>query len=64
MDLLRTGSTLADEVASTCPLLTPSPPTNALVNPMPEQEEAAEFLCPHNLAFKLNHVTASGEYPS
>lgn len=50
-----TNSFLADEVASTCPLLTPSPPTNALVNPLPEPEEP-DFLSAQELATKLHHV--------
>ncbi|KAF2880419.1 hypothetical protein ILUMI_25753 [Ignelater luminosus] len=50
-----TNSFLADEVASTCPLLTPSPPTNALVNPLPDPEES-NFLSAEELATKLHHV--------
>ncbi|KAK5645433.1 hypothetical protein RI129_006733 [Pyrocoelia pectoralis] len=46
---------LADEVASICPLLTPSPPTNALVNPLPVSEES-NFILPQELATKLQRV--------
>ncbi|KAK4875741.1 hypothetical protein RN001_012163 [Aquatica leii] len=46
---------LTDEVASICPLLTPSPPTNALVNPLPESEEP-NFLSPQELVTKLHQV--------
>lgn len=34
-----TNSFLTDEIGSTCPLLTPSPPTNDLINPMPEHSD-------------------------
>ncbi|EFA09799.1 amino acid transporter heavy chain SLC3A2 [Tribolium castaneum] len=33
------NSFIADEVASICPLITPSPPTNDLINPLPESNE-------------------------
>ncbi|KAI4460583.1 alpha-amylase family member [Holotrichia oblita] len=50
-----TNSFLADEVASTCPLLTPSPPTNDLINPLPEPEQPS-FTIGEELASKLQHV--------
>lgn len=49
------NSFLADEVASTCELITPSPPTNALVNPVQEQEEH-NFSIGEELANKLQQV--------
>ncbi|KAF5306135.1 hypothetical protein FQR65_LT07411 [Abscondita terminalis] len=49
------GTFLTDEVASICPLLTPSPPTNALVNPLPEPEES-NFISAQELATKLQQV--------
>lgn len=49
------NSFLADEVASTCPLLTPSPPTNDLINPLPEPEQPS-FTIGEELASKLQHV--------
>mgnify|MGYP005984997949 FL=1 len=33
------NSFIADEVASICPLITPSPPTNDLINPLPEPSQ-------------------------
>lgn len=56
-----TNSFLADEVASTCPLLTPSPPTNALVNPVPELCEP-EFCIGEELATKLQKVKGNRYY--
>lgn len=50
-----TNSFLADEVASTCPLLTPSPPTNDLINPLPEPVQPC-FAIGEELANKLQHV--------
>ncbi|CAG9863384.1 unnamed protein product [Phyllotreta striolata] len=54
-----TNSFMADEVASICPLITPSPPTNALVNPLPEPEPDYTSIG-LELANKLNHVKADG----
>lgn len=50
-----TNSFLADEVASICPLITPSPPTNDLINPLPEPTEP-NFAIGEQLATKLQHV--------
>ncbi|KAJ8918550.1 hypothetical protein NQ315_013055 [Exocentrus adspersus] len=50
-----TNSFLADEVASICPLITPSPPTNDLINPLPEPAEP-NLLIGHELATILHHV--------
>nr|XP_022918538.1 neutral and basic amino acid transport protein rBAT-like [Onthophagus taurus]XP_022918539.1 neutral and basic amino acid transport protein rBAT-like [Onthophagus taurus] len=50
-----TNSFLTDEVASTCPLLTPSPPTNDLINPLPETDQPS-FVIGEELANKLQHV--------
>nr|CAH7722290.1 unnamed protein product [Callosobruchus chinensis] len=50
-----TNSFIADEVASICPLITPSPPTNALINPEPEQSES-NFVIGEELAAKLKEV--------
>lgn len=55
-----TNSFLADEVASTCPLLTPSPPTNDLINPLPESEQPT-FVLGKELTHKLKHVTGKAE---
>lgn len=49
------SSYLADEVASICPLITPSPPTNDLINPPLEPTEAT-FTIGDELATKLQHV--------
>lgn len=49
------NSYLADEVASTCPLITPSPPTNALENPLPETPEP-DYNISEELANKLQQV--------
>lgn len=49
------NSFIADEVASICPLLTPSPPTNDLVNPLPEPAEP-KFTIGDELATKLQQV--------
>ncbi|KAF5292583.1 hypothetical protein FQA39_LY13916 [Lamprigera yunnana] len=50
-----TATFLTDEVASICPLLTPSPPTNALVTPLPESGEPT-FILPQELVTKLQQV--------
>ncbi|XP_018562786.1 4F2 cell-surface antigen heavy chain-like [Anoplophora glabripennis] len=50
-----TNSFLADEVASICPLITPSPPTNDLINPLPEPTQL-NLGIGHELATKLQHV--------
>lgn len=52
------NSFLADEVASICPLLTPSPPTNDLVNPLPEPTEP-NFTIGDELSTKLQQVQGS-----
>lgn len=49
------NSFIADEVASICPLLTPSPPTNDLVNPLAEPTET-KFTIGDELATKLQQV--------
>ncbi|KAJ8982876.1 hypothetical protein NQ317_004306 [Molorchus minor] len=51
-----TNSFLADEVASICPLITPSPPTNDLINPEPETVENSPFEIGNELATKLKQV--------
>lgn len=50
------NSFIADEVASICPLLTPSPPTNDLVNPLPEQNEQPTFTIGDELTTILQQV--------
>lgn len=46
------------DVASTCPLLTPSPPTNALVNPCdPECGATSPVMDGDELAHKLGIVS-------
>ncbi|KAJ8940246.1 hypothetical protein NQ318_016703 [Aromia moschata] len=50
-----TNSFLADEVASICPLITPSPPPNDLINALPEPTEA-DFGIGQDLATKLQQV--------
>ncbi|XP_017784590.1 PREDICTED: neutral and basic amino acid transport protein rBAT-like [Nicrophorus vespilloides] len=47
---------LAEEVASTCPLITPSPPTNDLINPPPDENQRTTFIIGEELANKLKHV--------
>lgn len=52
-----TSSYLADDAASTCNLINPSPPTNALVNPIPtEQEDETPYHIGQELATKLQKV--------
>lgn len=53
-----TNSFLADEVASICPLITPSPPTNDLINPLPELEP--NYSIGLELANKLHKVNGDG----
>ncbi|XP_056646954.1 4F2 cell-surface antigen heavy chain-like [Diorhabda sublineata] len=53
-----TNSFLADEVASICPLITPSPPTNDLIHPLPELE--SNFSIGLELANKLHKVKGDG----
>ncbi|XP_028138649.1 4F2 cell-surface antigen heavy chain [Diabrotica virgifera virgifera] len=53
-----TNSFMADEVASICPLITPSPPTNDLINSLPEPEP--DFSIGLELANKLQHVGGDG----
>ncbi|XP_057669936.1 4F2 cell-surface antigen heavy chain-like [Diorhabda carinulata] len=53
-----TNSFLADEVASICPLITPSPPTNDLIHPLPELE--SNFSIGLELANKLHKVKGVG----
>lgn len=50
-----TNSFIADEVASICPLITPSPPTNDLINPIPEPNEP-NFAIGEQLVNKLHGV--------
>lgn len=50
------NSFIADEVASICPLITPSPPTNALVDPLSEQPTSANFVIGDELTTKLKEV--------
>ncbi|KAG5866079.1 hypothetical protein JTB14_006282 [Gonioctena quinquepunctata] len=54
------NSFMADEVASICPLITPSPPTNDLINPLSEPTDV-DFHIGHELATKLQNVTGSDE---
>lgn len=52
-----TSSYLADDAASTCNLINPSPPTNALVNPIPaEHEDESPYNIGEELATKLQKV--------
>lgn len=50
-----TSSYLTDDAASTCNLINPSPPTNALVNPIPTEEETP-YNIGNELATKLQQV--------
>ncbi|KAK9878137.1 hypothetical protein WA026_021153 [Henosepilachna vigintioctopunctata] len=50
-----TSACIPDDVASICPLITPSPPTNALVNPLPESQEI-EYIINDELVSKLQQV--------
>ncbi|XP_018329575.1 neutral and basic amino acid transport protein rBAT-like [Agrilus planipennis] len=50
-------SYLGDDTTSTCALITPSPPTNALINPLPEEQENIDnYINPDELAIKLKHM--------
>lgn len=49
-----TSACIPDDVASICPLITPSPPTNALVNSLPESQD--EYNISVELASKLQKV--------
>ncbi|CAH1154334.1 unnamed protein product [Phaedon cochleariae] len=55
------SSFLTDEVASLCPLITPSPPTNAFVDPLQEHSEANNYTISHELATKLQQIGSSDE---
>lgn len=50
------SSYMADDAASTCNLINPSPPTNALVNPLPLEREEAPYDIVDELATKLQQV--------
>lgn len=50
------SSYLADDAASTCNLINPSPPTNALVNPIPTEQEESPYNIGEELATKLQKV--------
>ncbi|XP_074036535.1 amino acid transporter heavy chain SLC3A2 [Leptinotarsa decemlineata] len=54
------SSLLADEVASICPLITPSPPTNDFINPLQEPTDT-HFVSGLELATKLKDVSGSDE---
>lgn len=62
LPLSPSGSFLADDAASTCPLLTPSPPTNDLINPQQEPEESPKFTIGDELASKLQQVKGEVEW--
>lgn len=47
---------IAEDSVSTCPLLTPSPPTNALVDPTSEPQEPGYFVPSGDLVAKLKQV--------
>lgn len=51
-----TSSYLADDAASTCNLINPSPPTNALVNPIPVEQDEPLYNIGEELATKLHKV--------
>lgn len=51
-----TSSYLADDAASTCNLINPSPPTNALVNPIPAEQDEPLYNIGEELATKLHKV--------
>lgn len=51
-----TSCYLADDAASTCNLINPSPPTNALVNPIPAEQEEPLYNIGDMLATKLQEV--------
>lgn len=50
------NSFIADEVASICPLITPSPPTNALVDPLSDEPASPSFAIADELKTKLKKV--------
>ncbi|XP_045473117.1 neutral and basic amino acid transport protein rBAT-like [Harmonia axyridis] len=50
-----TSACIPDDVSSICPLITPSPPTNALVNPLPESQDT-EYNISNELVSKLQKV--------
>lgn len=50
------NSFIADEVASICPLITPSPPTNALIDPLSEELPSPSFAIGDELTTKLKKV--------
>lgn len=55
LPISSSSSYIADEVASICPLITPSPPTNALVDPLSEEPTSPTFEA-DELSTKLHHV--------
>lgn len=53
---LHPAGFVADDAVSTCPLLTPSPPTNALVDPTSDSQEPSYIIVGDILVTKLKEV--------
>lgn len=56
VDLPTPRGFIAEDSVSTCPLLTPSPPTNALVDPTSEPQEPSYIIPSGDLVAKLKQV--------
>lgn len=56
VELPAAGAFVADDAVSTCPLLTPSPPTNALVDPTSDPQQPSYIVRGDELATKLKQV--------
>ncbi|XP_044754055.1 maltase 1-like [Coccinella septempunctata] len=56
-----TSACIPDDVSSICPLITPSPPTNALVNPLPESQDADEYNISNELVCKLQQIKSGNK---
>lgn len=54
--MLHARTYIAEDSVSTCPLLTPSPPTNALVDPASDNQESGYIVPSGDLVAKLKQV--------
>lgn len=60
----RARAFIAEDSVSTCPLLTPSPPTNALVDPASDSQEPSYIVPGHDLVAKLKKVEGTEHFTS
>lgn len=59
---LPTARIIAEDSVSTCPLLTPSPPTNALVDPTCDPQEPSYVVASEDLVAKLKRVEGKNAF--